>query len=695
MSSPVPTPPASAPASAPGDTAPLRATPDAAAARPAYRPSIRTLVAIIVIVPVLLASGALVALSTITARRVAEELGASIVDAAGARVAAEVRDYLSAAVRVSDLYARRVNDGVLSTAQLRAWERPMLDDLITTPDVASICFGNDRGEAVWLLRGLHGLEVGRVAGPGPDQAVEWPIDARGVVSETPNRVYQYDPRARPWFSAARKAGGPVWTPIYFWYGNQGADSATGTGYTRPLSPPMASASGAAAEPAGVLVVDVTLAGLSDFLRALPAARSGAVFLIDEHNLLVASSDGPVNTAKGERLRIELADTPAARAAALAIGPIDRPRGEALPPTRIIIDGEAARVQVTPVAPFPGIRWRCIAIVKESAFMQDAAALQRHSIILALCAVLGALILGFVLSRRLSAPLVQLAEHVKRVGAGDFDSRLDLNQARELQQVSAELNKAAAGLKQHMEMQESIHVAMEVQSSLLPDKDPEIPGLDIAGRTRYCDATGGDYYDFIDVSRISRETVLLALGDVMGHGVASALLMASARAALRAHADDHGSLATLMQKVNTVLSRDARHKRFMTMALLAVDPKQGTARWASAGHDPTMVYFPDGDRFEELEGGDLPLGMMEDVQYEEYRRDGLTKGCILLIGTDGIWEMRSPDGHFYGKDRLLDLVRSHAHRPAKEIAEALEIALSAWRADLAAQDDVTFVIAKIR
>lgn len=671
--------------------------------------------AVIVIIPVLLASGALVALSTITSRRVAEELGASIVDEAGSRVAAEVRSYLSAAVRVSDLYARRVADGVLLTAQLRAWERPMLDDLVTTPDVASICFGNDHGEAVWLLRGLHGLEVGRVAGPGPDQAVEFPIDDRGVVSQTPNRVYQYDPRARPWFGAAQKAGGPVWTPIYFWYGNQGADSATGTGYTRPLIPPAMSAAVAPSaqseghedapepkaavlvspQPSGVLVVDVTLAGLSDFLRTLPAARSGAIFLIDEQNLLVASSDGPVNTAKGERLRIELAETPAARAAALAIGPIDRPRGESLPPARVIIDGEAARLQVTPVAPFPGIRWRCIAIVKESAFMQDAAALQRHSIILALCAVLGALILGFVLSRRLSAPLVQLAEHVKRVGAGDFESRLDLNQARELQQVSAELNKAAAGLKQHMEMQESIHVAMEVQSSLLPDKDPDIPGLDIAGRTRYCDATGGDYYDFIDVSRISKETVLLALGDVMGHGVASALLMASARAALRAHADDHGSLATLMQKVNTVLSRDARHKRFMTMALVAVDPARGTVRWASAGHDPTMVYFPDGDRFEELEGGDLPLGMMEDVQYEEYRRDGLSTGCILLIGTDGIWEMRSPDGHFYGKDRLLDLVRAHAHRPAKEIAEALEIALSAWRADLAAQDDVTFVIAKIK
>src|SRR5262249_39561679 len=120
------------------------------------RPSIRSLVAVVVIVPVLVVSAALAALSTVTSRRVAEELGSSIVNEAGDRVAAEVRNYLSSAVRISDLYARRVSDGVLSTADLRAWERPMLDDLLTTPDVASICFGNERGQATWLLRGRKG-----------------------------------------------------------------------------------------------------------------------------------------------------------------------------------------------------------------------------------------------------------------------------------------------------------------------------------------------------------------------------------------------------------------------------------------------------------------------------------------------------------------------------------------------------------
>lgn len=663
---------------------------------PKRRPSIRALVALVVILPVLAASIALVTLSAITARRIAEQMARSIVDTAAHRVAFEVRDYLNSAVRNSRLYTRRIERGVLPTTDLRTWEPFMLDDMVTSPKVASICFGNTEGESTWLLRGKTSLELGRVPGPAKGQASEFRISDDGVIEPAPFRTTEYDARNRPWYGAALAAeprGSGIWTPVYFWFQDERGASTTGTGYARAMYSP-------APESAlrGVLVIDITLGGLSQYLhnmeiaRPAPEGMGGAVFIIDHENLLVAASEGPVSTEKGERLPIGHSSSPAARAAANHLGTTalttDRP-------IRCAIDGQPARILITRLATHPGIDWRCLTILPESAFMAEADAARRTAIMLAGAAILGSVLLGLLLSRRISVPLRELSEHVRRVGAGDFDSRLDLTQASELAMVSDELNKAAAGLKQHMELQESIHVAMEVQSSLLPDRDPEIDGLDIAGRTKYCDATGGDYYDFIDVSRVSSGTMLLALGDVMGHGVASALLMASARAALRAHVDDQGSLAMLMKKVNAVLSRDARHRRFMTLALVAVDPKRKSVRWASAGHDPAVVYFPDGDRFDELEGGDIPLGMMEDVDYQEYRRDGLASGCILLIGTDGIWEMRNPAGEFFGKDRLLQIVRTHARKPAREIAEALEIALSAWRAERAAQDDVTFVIAKIK
>ena len=253
---------------------------------------------------------------------------------------------------------------------------------------------------------------------------------------------------------------------------------------------------------------------------------------------------------------------------------------------------------------------------------------------------------------------------------------------------------AKGLSHRLELEKALAVAEEVQQSLLPECDPSAPGLDIAGRTRYCDETGGDYFDFIDVtSRLSAHT-LIAVGDVMGHGVASALLMASARAALRANAPEHLNLADLLTRVNRVLAGDARHNRFMTLALIVIDPINGAVRWASGGHDPTIVFHPATSSFTELEGSGIPLGIMEDAEYQQYETKGLAKGDVLVIGTDGIWESRNPAGEFFGKDRLRDLMREHAAKPSHEIAALIQSTLVAFRGREGSEDDVTFVVVKI-
>src|SRR5262249_28642064 len=157
-------------------------------------------------------------------------------------------------------------------------------------------------------------------------------------------------------------------------------------------------------------------------------------------------------------------------------------------------------------------------------------------------------------------------------------------------------------------------------------------------SRYCEQTGGDYFDFIDIAPLSESSLLVAVGDVMGHGIAAALLMASARAALRSRALDAPALGALMTRTNDVLASNNRHNRFMTLPLLKIDGATGRVSWASAGHDPAIVFDPAADRFTELEGGDVPLGVMEGVEYPEYHSDPLTPGSVLVIGTDGIWEM---------------------------------------------------------
>ena len=88
------------------------------------------------------------------------------------------------------------------------------------------------------------------------------------------------------------------------------------------------------------------------------------------------------------------------------------------------------------------------------------------------------------------------------------------------------------LKEHRRMSHSLGLAKEVQQSLLPRTTPQFAGLDIAGKSMYCDETGGDYFDYHELKEKNLKKLGVAIGDVSGHGISAALLMATVRAALR-------------------------------------------------------------------------------------------------------------------------------------------------------------------
>jgi sigma-B regulation protein RsbU (phosphoserine phosphatase) len=234
----------------------------------------------------------------------------------------------------------------------------------------------------------------------------------------------------------------------------------------------------------------------------------------------------------------------------------------------------------------------------------------------------------------------------------------------------------------------------VQQSLLPEGSPVVAGLQIYGHSRYCDATGGDYLDFVDVAQLAGERLFVAVGDVTGHGLGAALLMAAARAAVRTSASVGGeTLSHVMSRVNDVLTRDARHGMFMTMLLMVVDAANGSAEWVSAGHDPAIVYDPETDAFTELEGGDLLLGVEHSIRYTNFTWTGLNPGCVMFVGTDGVWEAFNAAGEMFTKDRLRVVLRENAARSPEEISIALEAAIEKFVGSAKIKDDITYVILK--
>jgi sigma-B regulation protein RsbU (phosphoserine phosphatase) len=131
-----------------------------------------------------------------------------------------------------------------------------------------------------------------------------------------------------------------------------------------------------------------------------------------------------------------------------------------------------------------------------------------------------------------------------------------------------------------------------------------------------------------------------------------------------------------------------------MHLSVIDSRTGTMRWVSAGHDPVIVFDPADDSFTEVGAGDLPLGVMDDMEYSERTSPALRPGQILFIGTDGVWEMPNAKGEQYGKDRLREVIRECAARSADEIVRSVRERLTAFHGDIKSVDDVTFVVVKV-
>jgi sigma-B regulation protein RsbU (phosphoserine phosphatase) len=310
------------------------------------------------------------------------------------------------------------------------------------------------------------------------------------------------------------------------------------------------------------------------------------------------------------------------------------------------------------------------------------------------AVLAAVALAFVLASTVSRPVRSLIGFMNRVGGGDLEAKAEFGGSAEFRRLADALNRMIADLRDRLRLRHSLGVAMEVQQRLLPTEPPKVRGLAVAGHSTYCDETGGDYYDFLVLDWASSDAVLVVLGDVMGHGIAAALVMAGVRAVLRDRVEAAGSLADLMGRLNRLISADHKGERFMTMHLSVIDGRTRTMRWVSAGHDPAIVYDPATGRVEEVGKGDLPLGVMDDTTYVEQTAGPLAPEQVIFVGTDGVWEMPDAKGEPFGKERLREAIRESAAGSAAEIARAVKDRLAAFRGDARQVDDVTFVVVKV-
>jgi serine phosphatase RsbU (regulator of sigma subunit) len=250
-------------------------------------------------------------------------------------------------------------------------------------------------------------------------------------------------------------------------------------------------------------------------------------------------------------------------------------------------------------------------------------------------------------------------------------------------------------KERDRLRHSLELAKEVQQKLLPKDNPRIAGLEVTGKSIYFDETGGDYYDFIVFKENDGEKLAVVVGDVAGHGIASALLMATVRSALRQRLALPGSISQIIADVNRQMAGDfAESGQFVTLFYLSIDPARKILEWVRAGHEPAICYDPAANDLIELSGSGMALGVDKQCRYEINRKEDLSRGSIVVMGTDGVWETRNERGQMFGRTAIYDIIRDNSAAGARDIMEEIFNRYKEFRKAAQPEDDVTLVVVKL-
>ena len=596
--------------------------------------------------------------------------------------------------KVARLNADLIRNGQLELDDVRKVIPLFFAQLESFEQIGSVLVCNADSDTMWVERQPEGgirvaiYESGKYDGT----CREWSRDSEGNIDGDSIGAYPYSPPDRPWHKAAMAApreGG--WTPLYPWATTDDTHR-IGTGRAMAVRDDDGKVM-------GLLDVGLTVDELSTYLQTIEVSPRGMVFLVDGEGRLVATSaKGASLTRDGALIKAIDSDDPAIAAAGARVQEglesvihdghaFGHATFEGTSGENYLLSTEKLEVDWAP-------DWTLVTVIPESDLLSGARKVQGDMLNWGIVIVLVAAAGGLLLALSITRPIIALRRTAESITEGDLTAEFAGHGGREFRQLATDLSAMRDGLKERLELQGALEVAMEVQQHLLPSDVPTSRVLDIAAFSTYCDETGGDYYDFPDLSGVEQfedGSLLIMVGDVTGHGIGAALIMATARASIRTRLKHGGSLGKVLADVNDVLHEDIPGGRFMTLLAMVTSPDGSSFSWAGAGHDPPLIYDPIKDDFEEPDGGGVPLGIVSGEVFEEYNAEFVEEGSILVVGTDGIWETVDPDGEFFGKERLRTLVRDHRDGSSDEIGKAIISSLNEFRQSDRPLDDVTLVV----
>lgn len=229
----------------------------------------------------------------------------------------------------------------------------------------------------------------------------------------------------------------------------------------------------------------------------------------------------------------------------------------------------------------------------------------------------------------------------------------------------------------------------IQSALMPNQNPEIPGWDVWIYSRPANDVGGDLVDYLP---LDSNKFGLSLADVSGKGLGAALFMAKLQATIRAIAPDYKSLSDFVGKLNQIFHRDSIANRFASLLYLQIEAKNPNIKYINAGHFPPLII--EDNQIKELGKGDVALGLSAKSSYKE-KSVALNENDIFFVYSDGLTEAMNESSEFFGEQRLKDLLNQLKKYPAIQIGESILKQVDYFMGEKDPTDDLSMIILKRR
>ncbi len=261
------------------------------------------------------------------------------------------------------------------------------------------------------------------------------------------------------------------------------------------------------------------------------------------------------------------------------------------------------------------------------------------------------------------------------------------EAAELKAQAAEAQALVVQAENERKTQE-LEEARELQLSMLPKELPQLPNLDIAVYMQTATEVGGDYYDF----HVGLDgTLTVVIGDATGHGMKAGTMVTTAKSLFNSYAPNPDILFTFSE-----ITRCIKQMNFgkLSMCLTMLKIKGDKLQISTAGMPPSFIFRRDTRVVEEHLFKAMPLGSMEKFPYE-IKDTTLKAGDTILLMSDGLPELKNNAGEMYGYKKIRNGFEDVAEKSPEDIISYLKNEGSSWVNDEAPDDDVTFVVIKVK